>query len=329
MDTPHGRLLLTTAMLTLGRYQLERELGKGSMGVVYLGKDPKSGGMVALKTLALSREFEGAELLEARARFIREAETAGRLRHPGIVAVLDSGEDRGLAYIAMELAPGHDLAAHARPDSLLPVDEVLSIAARVAQALSHAHHEGVVHRDIKPANIMFDRLTDSVKVTDFGIAQIADPVRAKAGVLLASPAFMSPELMAGREIDGRSDLYSLGVTLFQLLTGHLPFHGNSVEELMYKIANEPSPDIRSLRPDLPEELANVVLLAMEKRPEIRYPDGDQLAADLREVADHWRHDASGIDPQGGGASNLTSDKARHNPCNAAHDAADRPASDNN
>lgn len=268
----------------LGRYQVEKELGKGAMGVVYLGKDPKIGRMVAIKTMALSQEFEGAELDDARQRFFREAETAGRLQHPNIVTIFDAGEEHDLAYIAMEFLKGQDLVPHSRPDALLPAGKVVSVVARVAQALAYAHAQGVVHRDIKPANIMYDLASDTVKVTDFGIARITDSSRTKTGMVLGTPSFMSPEQMAGRKIDGRSDLYSLGVTLFQLLTGQLPFRGDSMAELMYKIANEPAPDIRTLRPELPEALANIVALAMEKRPEIRYRDGQQLAADLLKVA---------------------------------------------
>jgi serine/threonine-protein kinase len=279
------------------------------MGVVYLGQDPLTGRSVAIKTLALGLEFEGAGLDEARARFFREAELAGRLRHPDIVAIHDAGEQYGLAYIAMELLDGCDLATSAKPAALLPVGEVLAIAARVAQALAHAHREGVVHRDIKPANIMFHPPSGSVKVTDFGIANIIGPLRTKAGTVLATPAFMSPEQMAGKQIDGRSDLYSLGITMFQLLTGHLPFQGDSMQQLMYRIANEPSPDIRRLRPELPEELANVVLLAMEKRPEMRYLGGEQLAADLRQVLAHWHESLPTIDPPGQGGGELGAEQS--------------------
>ena len=269
---------------TLGRYQLERQIGRGAMGVVYLGLDPQIGRKVAIKTMALSREFEGEELAQARLRFFREAETAGRLQHPDIVAIFDAGEDQDLAYIAMQYLTGHDLQAHTAPGRLLPLATVLDIAARVALALAYAHQQGVVHRDIKPANVMIDLDADAVKVTDFGIARIADASRTRTGMVLGTPSFMSPEQMSGRRVDGRSDLYSLGVMLYQLLTGALPYQAESMARLMYQIANVPAPDIRLLRPELPEALANVVALALEKRPEMRYADGHQLAADLREVA---------------------------------------------
>ncbi|HJV60152.1 MAG TPA: serine/threonine-protein kinase [Albitalea sp.] len=269
---------------TLGRYRIDRQLGRGAMGAVYLGHDPKIGRQVAIKTMALSQEFDGAELTEARARFFREAETAGRLQHRDIVTIFDAGEDQGLAYIAMEYLKGHDLQRYTAVPHLLPVPTVLNVVARVADALAYAHSQGVVHRDIKPANVMVDPAANSVKVTDFGIARITDSSRTRTGMVLGTPSFMSPEQMAGRRVDGRSDLYSLGVMLFQLLTGRLPHSADSMAKLMYQIANDPAPDVRSLRPDLPEALANVVALALEKRPEVRYADGRQLAADLRAVA---------------------------------------------
>jgi eukaryotic-like serine/threonine-protein kinase len=157
--------------------------------------------------------------------------------------------------------------------------------ARVATALAHAHSQGVVHRDIKPANVMIDPANDAVKVTDFGIARVADASRTRTGLVLGTPSFMSPEQMAGGRIDGRTDIYSLGVMLFQLLTGALPHRSESMATLMHQIVNDPAPDVRTVRPGLPEALANVVALAVEKRPELRYADGHQLAADLRAVAE--------------------------------------------
>ena len=267
----------------LGRYQVEKELGKGAMGVVYLGKDPKIGRVVAIKTMALSQEFEGEELDDARERFFREAETAGRLQHQNIVTIFDAGEEHDLAFIAMEFLKGKDLADVSKTGQLLPIPKVLSIVARVAEALAYAHKLNVVHRDIKPANIMYDLETDSVKVTDFGIARITDSSKTKTGLVLGTPSFMSPEQIAGKKVDGRSDLYSLGVMLFQMLAGVLPFRGDSMAELMYKIANEPAPDIRIIRPELSEKLANIVALSVSKRSETRYQDGDQFATDLRAV----------------------------------------------
>jgi len=280
---PGGTMLLDGGGVEkpmLGRYQVEKELGKGAMGVVYLGKDPKIGRVVAIKTMALSQEFEGDELTDARERFFREAETAGRLQHQNIVTIFDAGEEHDLAYIAMEFLKGKDLADVTRAGHLLPVSKVLSIVERVAEALAYAHKQNVVHRDIKPANIMYDPDSDTVKVTDFGIARITDSSKTKTGMVLGTPSFMSPEQIAGKKVDGRSDLYSLGVMLFQMLAGVLPFRGDSMAELMYKIANEPAPDIRIIRGELSGRLADIVALALSKNSETRYQDGDQLAADL-------------------------------------------------
>jgi len=286
--------LLHSDRATLGRYRIDRQIGRGSMGTVYLGHDPQIGRPVAIKTMALSREFEGTELAAARARFFREAEVAGRLKHPDIVTIFDASEEQGLAFIAMEYVKGHDLLRHTLPGTLLPVAEVLRTLARVAQALAHAHTQGVVHRDVKPANVMIDAESGTVKVTDFGIARITDACRTRTGLVLGTPSFMSPEQMAGRRVDGRSDLYSLGVMLFQMLTGALPHRSESMAQLMNQIANDTAPDVRTLRPELPEALANVVALALEKRVEVRYADGSQMAADLLEVAQML--DAQALEP---------------------------------
>ena len=283
---PGGTMLLDGGAVEKpmqGRYQVEKELGKGAMGVVYLGKDPKIGRVVAIKTMALSQEFAGDELTDARERFFREAETAGRLQHQNIVTIFDAGEEHDLAFIAMEFLKGSDLADYCRGGQLLPVAKVLSIVARVAEALAYAHTQNVVHRDIKPANIMYEMESDTVKVTDFGIARITDSSKTKTGLVLGTPSFMSPEQLAGKKVDGRSDLYSLGVMLYQMLAGVLPFRGESMSELMFKIANEEAADVRIIRPELPENLANVVALALSKRPETRYQTGDQFASDLRAV----------------------------------------------
>lgn len=283
---PGGTLLLDGGAVEkpmLGRYQVEKELGKGAMGVVYMGKDPKIGRVVAIKTMALSQEFEGEELKDARERFFREAETAGRLQHQNIVTIFDAGEEHDLAYIAMEFLRGKDLADFCRDGHLLPVPRVLSIVARVAEALAYAHRQNVVHRDIKPANIMYEFESDTVKVTDFGIARITDSSKTKTGLVLGTPSFMSPEQIAGKKVDGRSDLYSLGVMLFQMLTGALPFRGDSMAELMFKIANEEAPALRLVRRDLPESLEQLVACALAKKPEARYQNGEVFAAALRAV----------------------------------------------
>jgi serine/threonine-protein kinase len=267
----------------LGRYQVEKELGKGAMGVVYLGKDPKIGRTVAIKTLALSSEFEGDELQEAKDRFFREAETAGRLTHPNIVTIYDAGEEHDLAYIAMEFLKGKDLVPYVKQPNLLPAGRVLSIVERVADALGYAHTMGVVHRDIKPANIMYEPESDTAKVTDFGIARITDSSKTKTGMVLGTPSYMSPEQLAGKKIDGRSDLFSLGVTLYQMLCGRLPFEGESMTQLMFAIASNPHPPIRQYNPDLPPWIDAIIDRALAKDFTQRYQTGQEFAEAIRQA----------------------------------------------
>lgn len=283
-QTSTGTLILGDGQVEkpmLGRYQIEKELGKGAMGVVYQGRDPKINRVVAIKTMALAQSFEADELDDVKQRFFREAETAGRLNHPNIVTMYDAGEEQDLAYIAMEFLKGRDLVPYGKPGKLLPLPTVISIIARVAEALDYAHAHNVVHRDIKPANIMYEPQTDEVKVTDFGIARITDASRTKTGMVLGTPSYMSPEQLAGKKIDGRSDLFSLGVTLYQLCCGQLPFSGDSLAQLMFRIANDPPEDIRKLAPDLPPGVFQVIERALNKDLAQRYQRGAEMARDLR------------------------------------------------
>jgi CHASE2 domain-containing sensor protein len=273
---------------TLGRYEIERELGKGAMGVVYLGRDPKINRVVAIKAIPLAEEFEEEDLAEARARFFREAEMAGRLNHPSIVTVHDAGEDQGLAYIAMEYLRGQHLSHFADPSRLLPPRKVMLLVARVADALHYAHRQNVVHRDIKPANIMYNPETDELKITDFGIARLTDTSRTKTGIVLGTPSFMSPEQLEGRNLDGRSDQFALGVSLFQLLCGHLPFRADSMPRLMQKIATEPHASVRVLRPDLPEGIDVILDRVLAKSADDRYATCAEFAAALRACAGEER-----------------------------------------
>jgi CHASE2 domain-containing sensor protein len=269
---------------TLGRYELERELGRGAMGTVYLGRDPKINRVVAIKAIPLAEEFEEEDLAEARARFFREAEMAGRLNHPAIVTVYDAGEDQGLAYIAMEYLRGTHLSHFTDPARLLPSKTVMLLCARVAEALHYAHRQNVVHRDIKPANIMFNAQGDELKITDFGIARLTDTSRTKTGIVLGTPSFMSPEQLEGRTLDGRSDQFALGVSLYQLLCGQLPFRAESMPRLMQKIATEPHASVRLIRPELPECIDAIITRALAKSAEARYATCGELAAALRSCA---------------------------------------------
>jgi len=283
--TPQGTLILTDGGVQkpmLGRYQVEKEIGRGAMGLVYLGHDPKIGRTVAIKTMALAQEFEADELEEIRARFMREAETAGRLNHHNIVTIYDVGEEQELAYIAMDYLQGEDLSHHKSPDSLLPLATVLDIAIQVATALDFAHRHDVVHRDIKPANIIYDETSGDAKVTDFGVACLTSSSRTKTGTMLGSPSYMSPEQVSGSKVDGCSDLFSLGVTLYQLSTGKLPFVSDTMAGLAHRICNENPPDIRKLRSDIPACLVRIINKAMQKQKENRYKSGAQMAKSLRQ-----------------------------------------------
>ena len=265
----------------LGRYQIDKEIGRGAMGMVYLGHDPKIGRTVAIKTLMLSQEFEGDKLVEVKERFFREAETAGRLNHPNIVTIYDVGEDQDMSYIAMDYLKGFDLLKYSKQENLLPATEVLQVIIKVADALDYAHQQKVVHRDIKPANIIYDKETLILKVTDFGVACLTDTSKTKTGTILGSPSYMSPEQLAGKRVDGRSDLFSLGVTMYQLLTGELPFVGESLASLMYKIANEKHPDIRMFNPELPTCVAKIINKALHKDIDRRFQSGAQMMSALK------------------------------------------------
>jgi len=281
-----GTLMLgdTVQKPMLGRYQVEKELGKGAMGVVYLGRDPKINRVVAIKTMALSQEFDADELTEVKARFFREAETAGRLNHPNIVTIYDAGEEHDLAYIAMEFLKGKDLTSRTKGNALLPPKAVLEIIAKAADALDYAHSQNVVHRDIKPANIMYDEDKAEIKVTDFGIARITDSSKTKTGMVLGTPSYMSPEQLSGKKVDGRSDLFSLGVTMYQLLAGQLPFQADSMATLMFKIANETHAPVTLFRGELPASIDTTIEKAMQKDPEQRYQRGAEFAKDVRACA---------------------------------------------
>jgi eukaryotic-like serine/threonine-protein kinase len=264
---------------TLGRYELIGELGRGAMGVVYRGRDPKLGREVAIKTMALGMEFDGAELLDVKERFFREARTAGRLHHSNIVTIHDVGEDQDLAYIAMELLRGVPLDTTIQRQGGLPLARAVRIAIDISLALDHAHSEGVVHRDIKPANILFDAESEQLKITDFGIARIADSSRTKTGVVMGTPAYMAPEQIQGHTIDGRADLYALGVMLFEMIAGSVPFTGESMSDLVYKIVHVAAPSVSSYVV-VPGALEEVLRKALEKDPKDRYQTGREFAEAL-------------------------------------------------
>ena len=275
-----SNLLITGgAKPTLGRYEIVREIGKGAMGTVYLGKDPKINRVVAIKTMALAQEFEADEMEEVKTRFFREAETAGMLNHPNIVTIFDAGDEHDLAYIAMEFLDGADLSPYTKKGKLFPASATMKICGKVAEALDYAQSQNVVHRDIKPANIML--LKDkSIKVTDFGIARITASSKTKTGVVLGTPSYMSPEQLSGKHVDGRSDLFSLGVMMYEMLCGVRPFRGDSMATLMFQIANEPHPDIREHNSNITERTAKLLDHMLAKDSEMRIPNG---AAVIKEI----------------------------------------------
>jgi serine/threonine-protein kinase len=283
----------------IGPFVLQAEIGRGTVGCVYRAVATGSTTPVAVKTLVLAREFQGQALDEARVRFFRQAHTARRLQHPDIVQVLDAGEAHGVAWLSMPLLAGRSLDRCVTPEAPMPVADVLRVGARVARALAHAHGLGVVHRDVKPANVVVDLARDEVKVTDFGIAHLMDAASTRTGLVLGSPAYMSPEQLAGRRLDGRSDLYALGVTLYQLLTGRLPHDAQRLSDLLSQIAQEPAKDVRWLRPEVPEGLALVISLSLEKRPELRYAQGEHMAQDLDAVAAQWVAEGAAAGPPPG------------------------------
>ena len=264
-----------------GRFEVIDELGRGAMGVVYRAHDSALGRTVAIKTIALTGSPAERDVHEA--RFLQEARAAGSIGHPSIITIYDVGREGDTAFIAMELLEGKDLRDLIRGVSLMPSRSV-AIAAAVADGLAYAHERGVVHRDIKPGNIMV--LPDGrVKIMDFGIARLHEPtVKTQTGVLLGSPQYMAPEQIAGQPFDHRADIFSLGLVLYEMLTGVKPFQGEDIPELMFKVANMPATPPSHIAPDLPPVVDYIVARALKKRANERYASAAELAKDLREAA---------------------------------------------
>ncbi|MBI5625858.1 MAG: serine/threonine protein kinase [Nitrosomonadales bacterium] len=267
----------------LGRYEVLGELGHGAMGIVYKARDPLIDRVVAIKTINLGLALDEKEEYEE--RFYQEAKAAGRLSHPNIVTIYDVGKSGDVAYIAMELLQGRELRDIMNEGGLLPVDQILDIVAQVAQGLAYAHEHDIVHRDVKPSNIMVVR-DGHVKITDFGIARMASSaVRTQTGMVLGSPKYMSPEQVMGKAIDMRSDIFSLGVMLYEMLTGQAPFVGENINAIMYQTLNVVPVPPNKLNPAVPEMLNFIVAKALAKKLEDRYQNAKDFAIDLRACRD--------------------------------------------
>jgi serine/threonine protein kinase len=279
--SPCAPAALAQAGRWLAGHRLIRALGKGGLGEVYQAESP-DGRTVAIKAFVVRDDDQG---LVASA-FVREASLGQRLAHPDIVKVLSSGCEGEYAYLVMEFVPGHDLRVHTQPGHLLPLDQVLHVTERVARALASAHALHVIHRDIKPGNVLVHPATDTVKVTDFGLARLGDAFRSRTGIIAGTPAYMSPEQLAESTVGPASDLYALGVLLFELLTGRLPHEASTLGALLIQTVNQVAPRVSTLRAGLPPGLNTLVADLLEKRAERRPADATAVAdrlAGLRRV----------------------------------------------
>ena len=276
----------------LGRYEIVGELGKGAMGVVYCARDPLLDRTVAIKTINM--ELAQEEKKEYEARFYQEAKAAGGLNHPNIVIIYDIGKSGNIAYMAMELLQGKELKTLMSKATALPVAYAVDVAAQIAEGLGYAHEHGIVHRDVKPANIMIVR-GELVKITDFGIARMRSAnVQTQVGTVLGSPRYMSPEQVAGKRAEPRSDTFSLGAIIYEMLTGRPPFNGEDVTSVMFQILNFMPPPPSALNAEVPEMLDFIIAKALAKSSADRYANASELAADLREC--QKRMAAAGVSP---------------------------------
>jgi eukaryotic-like serine/threonine-protein kinase len=280
----------------IGKYVIVKEVGRGSTGVVYLSHDPYYRRDVAIKVYNLeSHDEERARV--TRKMFLSEAHMVGMLQHPNILPIFDAGEEEGHYYIVTEHVHGaRTLSAYCKPDNLLPIDDVVEIMYKCAKALHYAHSRGVIHRDIKPSNVMLTQAND-VRIIDFGIALVADSEISRIEGIAGSPSYMSPEQVQSLEITNRSDLYSLGGVMYEMLTGFRPFRGGNLSKLLHQIVYATPQPIHSLRPDIPEVLETSVAKALQKDPAKRYRNGLELAADLTRVHQALRDGSSKLDRQ--------------------------------
>ncbi len=262
----------------LGRYVIVEEIGQGAMGVVYKAVDPLIDRTVAIKTINLDLSKEELENFEK--RFQREVQSAGKLNHPNIVTVYDVGRTEGVAYMAMEFLEGKELREILDSGVVLPIEKISHIASQVADGLGFAHERGIVHRDVKPANVMVMK-NGLVKITDFGIAQMSSASRTMSGMVMGSPKYMSPEQVVGQAVDGRSDIFSLAVVLYEMLTGKTPFSGDNISAIMYQILNDEPIPPKAFNQSIPDSINYIVLKALAKHPDKRYQNAKDMARDLK------------------------------------------------
>ena len=262
----------------LGRYVIVEEIGQGAMGVVYKAVDPLIDRTVAIKTINLDLSKEELENFEK--RFQREVQSAGKLNHPNIVTVYDVGRTEGIAYMAMEFLEGKELREILDSGVVLPIEKISHIASQVAEGLGFAHERGIVHRDVKPANVMVMK-NGLVKITDFGIAQMSSASRTMSGMVMGSPKYMSPEQVVGQTVDGRSDIFSLAVVLYEMLTGKTPFSGDNISAIMYQILNDEPIPPKAFNQNIPDSINYIVLKALAKHPDKRYQNAKDMARDLK------------------------------------------------
>ncbi|MCC7462967.1 MAG: protein kinase [Gammaproteobacteria bacterium] len=281
----------------IGKYLIINEVGRGSTGTVYLSHDPYYGRDVAIKVYNIDSGGDDERARIARKMFLSEAHMVGMLHHPNILPIFDAGEEDGRCYIVTEHVHGaRTLAAYCRQDNLLRVDDVVELMFKCAKALHYAHSRGVIHRDIKPSNIMLTQDSD-VRIIDFGIALVADSEISRIEGIAGSPSYMSPEQVQSLELTNRSDLYSLGAVMYELLTGTRPFRAGNLARLLHQIVYATPPPIHTLRAEIPEELENVVATALRKEPEQRYKSGLDFAAELTRVHQKLRQRYSRMDQQ--------------------------------
>ena len=281
----------------IGKYVIINKIGKGSTGTVYLSHDPYYRRDVAIKVYSIEEDSDADRARVARKMFFNEAHMVGMLQHPNIMPIFDAGEEDGKYYIVTEHIQGaRTLAAYCRPDNLLRVDDVVEIIYKCAKALHYSHGRGVIHRDIKPSNVMLT-IDNDVRIIDFGIAIVSDSEISRIEGIAGSPSYMSPEQVQSEELTPRSDLYSLGAVMYELLTGYRPFRADNLSKLLHQIVYATPPPIHTYRSDLPEELENVVAMTMQKDPDKRTPSGNSMAADLTRVYKDLRQKYDSLDNQ--------------------------------